>query len=134
MARLLAEHSRGKEVRMSKVETETLYWDRVPVFYIAEPGYYVEEEVGDAIRSLMETRPGAIESLPRGDSRITLFETGPGGEKFAGIFAGGAPIAFREREGVLAEAESYELTKVLLNRVADLIEAWAAESSGPARS
>ena len=119
---------------MSNVQTKTLYWDRVPVFYIAEPGYYAEKEVGDAIRSVMDTRPVVIRSLPTTGSKVALFKTSPGGDKFAGVFAGGEPIVFREREGVLAEADCDESTKILLNRVADLIEAWGAENSGPTPS
>jgi hypothetical protein len=115
---------------MPNVKTEALYWDRVPVFYIAEPGYYAEGEVGSAIRSLIDTRPDAIESLPRAGTKVTLFKTGPGGDKFAGVFVGGEPIVFREREGVLAEAKSDEPTRVLLDRVADLIETWGAENPG----
>src|SRR5829696_3660485 len=103
---------------MPNVQTEALYWGQVPVFYVAEPGYFEEEEVGEAIRSLMEARPEAIESLPRAGSKVTLFKTGPGGEKFAGVFAGGEPIVTREREGVLAEVGSAEPTKILLERVA----------------
>ena len=115
---------------MSSLQTKTLYWDRVPVTYVSEPGYYTEEEVRDAIHQLMAARPHALEGLPAADFSIDLFKGGPNGGKVASISVSKDPKVLRKRgQAVLAEAASDESTETLLYRITNVIQSWVLENT-----
>ena len=122
---------------MSSLQTKTLYWDRVPVTYVSEPGYYTEEEVRSAIHQfrsaihqLLAARPHALKGLPAADFSIDLFKAGPNGGKLAGISVSKDPKVLRKRgQVVLAEAASDESTETLLYRITNVIQTWVLENT-----